>query len=111
MKHDKVYLSNIIDAIDRILDYTEGIDKTEFVKKTMIQDAVIRNFEIIGEATKNISSDLREDHKQIPWKNMAGMRDKLIHNYMGVDLDAVWHTITDILPSLHDEISDLLADS
>jgi len=111
MKHDKVYLSNIIDAIDRILDYTEGVDKPEFDQNTMIQDAVIRNFEIIGEATKNISSDFRKDHNHIPWKNMAGMRDKLIHNYMGVDLDAVWQTITDILPSLHENISDLSAES
>lgn len=108
MKHDKVYLSNIIDAIDRILNYTEGIDQKEFKENNMIQDAVVRNFEIIGEATKNISSELREDTDHIPWKNMAGMRDKLIHNYMGVDLNAVWKTIDDILPSLHKDISDLL---
>ncbi|PAU93185.1 hypothetical protein CK503_13580 [Aliifodinibius salipaludis] len=108
MKHNKVYLSNILDAIDRILDYTEGISQKEFKENNMIQDAVVRNFEIIGEATKNISSDLRDENKHIPWKNMAGMRDKLIHNYMGVDLDAVWNTIHDILPSLRKDISDLL---
>ena len=107
MKHDKVYISNIIDAIDRILDYTEGVTQEEFKKENMIQDAVVRNFEIIGEATKNISSELRDDNDHIPWKNMAGMRDKLIHNYMGVDLDAVWKTIEDILPSLREDISNL----
>lgn len=82
MKHDKVYLSNILDAIERILDYTEGLSPKEFKEHNMIQDAVVRNFEIIGEATKNISSDLRNENSHIPWKNMAGMRDKLIHNYM-----------------------------
>lgn len=111
MKHDKVYLSNIIDAIDRILNYTDGIDQKEFKRRTMMQDAVVRNFEIIGEATKNISSELRENTDHIPWKNMAGMRDKLIHNYMGVDLDAVWETIDDILPSLRDDIANLVDDS
>lgn len=108
MKHDKVYLSNIIDSIDRILDYTADISQKEFKKNNMIQDAVVRNFEIIGEATKNISSGLRSENNHIPWKNMAGMRDKLIHNYMGVDLEAVWKTIDDILPSLRKDISKLL---
>ena len=108
MKHDKVYLSNIIDAINRILDYTDGVSQKEFKENNMIQDAVVRNFEIIGEATKHISSNLRADNDHIPWKNMAGMRDKLIHNYMGVDLDAVWKTIGDILPSLREDIADLL---
>lgn len=111
MKHDKVYLSNIIDSIDRILDYTADISHKEFRKNNMIQDAVVRNFEIIGEATKHISSDLRRDTDHIPWKNMAGMRDKLIHNYMGVDLDAVWKTIDDILPSLRNDITKLLEES
>jgi uncharacterized protein with HEPN domain len=111
MKHDKVYLSNIIDSIDRILDYTADISQKEFNENNMIQDAVVRNFEIIGEATKNISSDLRSDNNHIPWKNMAGMRDKLIHNYMGVDLEAVWKTIEDILPSLRKDISELLENS
>jgi uncharacterized protein with HEPN domain len=107
MKHDSVYLSNILDSIDRILEYTDGMSHKEFKESNMAQDAVIRNFEIIGEATKNISSELRNQANHIPWKNMAGMRDKLIHNYMGVDLDAVWHTIDDILPSLRKEISEL----
>lgn len=107
MKHDSVYLSNILDSIDRILEYTDGMSHKKFKESNIVQDAVIRNFEIIGEATKNISPELRNKANHIPWKNMAGMRDKLIHNYMGVDLDAVWHTINDILPSLRKKISKL----
>jgi len=73
MKNDKVYISNILDAIDRILEYTNGLTWKQFKENNMAQDAVIRNFEIIGEATKNISSKLRKRTDQILWKNMAGM--------------------------------------
>ncbi len=74
----------------------------------MVQDAVIRNFEIIGEAAKLLSDNVRAEADHIPWKNMAGMRDKLIHNYMGVDLEAVWNTIENILPQLEQDLSELL---
>jgi len=66
----------------------------------MVQDAVIRNIEIIGEATKKISRDFRTMHNEIPWKEMAGIRDKLIHDYMGVDVDVIWKTIEIGLPEL-----------
>lgn len=101
---DRVYLENILDSIHSIFEYTSDLNEQAFYSKKMVQDAVIRNFEIIGEATKLLSDSLRTEHDHIPWKNMAGMRDKLIHNYMGVDLEAVWQTIDDILPSLEKEI-------
>ncbi|MDQ3846768.1 MAG: DUF86 domain-containing protein [Bacteroidota bacterium] len=78
--------------------------KDDFVSNKLVQDAVIRNFEIIGEASKNISVDFRTLYPHIPWKQMAGMRDKLIHHYITVDLDAVWTTITDELPDLKIEL-------
>lgn len=69
---------------------------------------MIRNFEIIGEASKQISLKTKKQHPAIPWKNMGGMRDKLIHNYMGVDLDAVWNTVQDILPSLRKDLNQVI---
>jgi uncharacterized protein with HEPN domain len=108
MKSDKIYILHIIDSMDQISEYTDQVSPEEFKENRLIQDAVIRNFEIIGEAAKNVSSRSREQFSQIPWKNMAGMRDKLIHNYMGVDLDAVWNTITDIIPSMRKKLAEVV---
>ena len=104
MKSDGVYIHHIIDAVDQIMEYTQGVNKNDFQKSRMIQDAVIRNFEIIGEATKQVSDSTRSNFPDVPWKNMAGMRDKLIHDYMGVDLDAIWNTIEEMLPNLRGDL-------
>jgi uncharacterized protein with HEPN domain len=72
----------------------------DFNSNELIQDAVIRNIEIIGEATKKISKDLKSQYREIPWKEMSGMRDKLIHDYFGVDVDVVWKTVTEDIPYL-----------
>ncbi len=74
----------------------------------MVQDAVIRNFEIIGEATKQLSKDFRVRHNYIPWKEIAGMRDVLIHDYIGVDVWAVWETAKKYIPELHQNIENIL---
>ncbi len=76
----------------------------------MVQDAVIRNFEIIGEASKKVDIDIKATHQNIEWKKMAGMRDKLIHDYIGVDLWAVWGVIENILPNLERDLNKLLQD-
>jgi len=99
-----------VDAIDQIEEYTEGLEKVNFMNDRLVQDAVIRNFEIIGEATKNLSSSFRTKYSDMPWANMAGMRDKLIHHYMGVDLDIVWTTIVDVLPNIKNKITMILDD-
>lgn len=104
MKSDKIYILHIIDSMDQISEYTDQISSEEFKEVRLIQDAVIRNFEIIGEAAKNVSDQTRKKYPHIPWKKMAGMRDKLIHNYMGVDLDAVWNTIEEIIPTIREEL-------
>jgi len=88
MKDAKVFLQSIFESIEKIEDYT-CLGKDEFMKSTIIQDAVIRNLEIIGEATKNLSPDIKEQNSQIPWRQMAGLRDVLIHDYMGISLKIV----------------------
>jgi len=101
MKDDLAYIEHILLSISKINIYTEGITRTVFEKDEMIQDAVIRNIEIIGEATKKISDNVKSVYYEIPRKEMAGMRDKLIHDYMGVDIDVVWKTIQSDIPYLN----------
>ena len=105
---DVVYLRHILDAIVRIEEYIQGISEEEFYRNYLIQDGVIRQLEIIGEATKQISQNTRKDHNQIPWKDMAGMRDKLIHGYFGVDVEQVWLTAKSDIPFLQTEIEIVL---
>jgi uncharacterized protein with HEPN domain len=94
MPHDdSVYLQHILDCITRIEQYTANVDETNFKKDTLIQDGVIRQIEIIGEAVKCLSATFRSSHDQIRWQDMARMRDKLIHDYFGVDLEKVWLTV------------------
>lgn len=88
MKDERLYLSNIQECIERIEEYTKG-GKEEFIQTQMIQDAVIRNFEIIGEATKRLSPELRSDYSDVPWQQMAGLRDVLIHDYLKVNINLV----------------------
>ena len=105
MKNDKVYLEHILESIDKIEGFIQGITKFDFDQNVMIQDAIIRNIEIIGEATKKLSKQLTQSHPDIPWQDMAGMRDKLIHDYLDVDLDVVWKTVEVDLPLLKKMIS------
>lgn len=105
---DIEFLSDISEAIRRIGIYTKGIDYEKFLEDIKTQDAVIRNLEIIGEAVKNISDDFKDKHPQILWKDWAGVRDKLIHHYFGVNLEVVWYIIKDDLPTLREEIRHIL---
>ncbi len=107
-KDDAVYLNHIRDAIANIEKYTEGIEYVKFEKEQLIQDGVIRQLEIIGEATKKLSKTLKEKHQNIPWKDIAGMRDKLIHDYFGVDLKSVWKTIQEDIPPLKETVTKIL---
>jgi uncharacterized protein with HEPN domain len=105
MKNDQVYLEHILDAIGKIENFVTGTSKFDFERNVMIQDAIIRNIEIIGEATKKITTQFKESHHEIPWQDMAGMRDKLIHDYLDVDLDVVWKTVEVDLPLLKEMIN------
>jgi uncharacterized protein with HEPN domain len=108
MKKDPlIFIAHILECINDIETYTKGMDFETFLNNKMAQDAVIRKFEIMGEAAKNISREFREWHATIPWKRMAGLRDKLIHQYMGTDLAAIWTTIEEVLPTLKSDLKKL----
>jgi uncharacterized protein with HEPN domain len=107
IKNDQVYLAHILEAITKIENFTKEISRFDFDHNVMIQDAIIRNIEIIGEATKKISKSFTETHQEIPWSGMAGMRDKLIHDYLDVDLDVVWKTVEIDLPLLKELLSSI----
>lgn len=107
MNRDLIYLQHILDAILKIESYVSA-GKDAFMEDSIRQDAVIRKLEIIGEASKKISDDLRKKHPAIPWKDIAGSRDVLIHDYMDVDLDIVWENTQQDLPDLKKNIQQIL---
>lgn len=106
MKDERTYLTHAIEAIDAITDYTADGQKV-FFSDGKTQDAVIRNIEIIGQAVKGISDDTRALEPVVPWRQIAGMRDKLIHEYFGVDLVLVWDVVEQELPVLRPQLEKL----
>jgi uncharacterized protein with HEPN domain len=106
MKDDTIYIDHILKSITNIIEYTKGFNIEDFSTNTLVQDAVIRNFEIIGEA-KKVSNVYKKVNAEVPWKEMAGMRDKLIHDYIGVDIDVIWKTIKQDLPTLKESLENL----
>ena len=109
MRRDyRLYLDDILEAIGKIERYTAGLSIEQFKNDGKTFDAVIRNLEIIGEAVKHIPSNIRKKSLDIPWKQMAGMRDKLTHEYFGVRFDVVWDTIRKRLPEVRPLIEEIL---
>jgi len=109
-RDDSIYLRHILDAVAKVEVYLRGRDEMAFNQNTLLQDGVIRQIEIIGEATKRLSRELQAKYGQLPWKDIAGMRDKLIHDYFGVDIGQVWLTATEDLPLLKVEVERILAE-
>lgn len=101
---DPQFIEDILEAANRIREYKKGISYEKFLEETMIQDSVIRNLEVIGEATKNLSDKTRKDNPQTPWRNMSQLRDRLIHHYFGVNLEIVWEIINRELPEAIEDI-------
>jgi len=107
-KDDVVYLHHVLDAIHRIDTYVQGISKEAFFQKELLQDGVIRQLEIIGEASRNLSDEFREDNPEIPWSQIIGMRNRIVHAYFNVDLEITWGIVTMDLPILKEYLITLL---
>lgn len=111
MRDYTLYLKDILVAIDSIEKFIAGMDLKTFLADDKTTSAVMRKLEIIGEAVKQIPEEIRQKHSQVPWKEMAGMRDKLIHFYFGVDYHLVWRAINERLPQVKQEIQKILQDA
>jgi uncharacterized protein with HEPN domain len=105
------YLEDILDAISKIATFIEGMTFDQFAKDDKTTYAVVRALEIIGEAAKHIPERVRQKYSKVSWREMAGIRDKLIHDYFGVNLKVVWKTITEDLSELESEIQAILTES
>lgn len=103
-KDPKIFLTHILESIERIEDDTADLSEDKFSMALTVQDAVVRRLEIIGEAVRNIPDDFRKKHAKVPWKKMAGLRDVLIHEYFGVDMELVWKIVSNDIPKLKKQI-------
>lgn len=104
-RHDRLYLYDIIECCDRVADYINGVREEDYQVNPMLQDALVRNIEVVGEAVKNLSTEITNAHPQIAWSQIARMRDKIAHHYFRINLDVVWKTATDDLPALRPQIA------
>lgn len=104
---DTAVIQDIKESINRILSYTSNMDYDDFLQDHKTQDAVIRNIEILGEATKLLTDETKKNYPDIPWKDIAGTRDKLIHDYFGVNIDIVWDIAQNEMPILSSQLRDI----
>lgn len=107
-KEIEVFAKHILDSVTAINSFLGNLSKSDLEKERLRQSAVIRELEVIGEAVKNIPEEVKKQYPNISWKQIAGMRDKLIHHYFGVDLDIVWATIKNDLPILEKQIQEII---
>ena len=108
MKDDKLYLIHIDECLERIESYTKDIDKKAFMDSTLIQDAVVRNLQIMSESTQRLSDNLKDDHPEIDWFKISGFRNVLVHDYLGVDVERIWTILLKELPILRKAIKKML---
>ncbi len=106
-REDTAIIQDMKEAIDRIMSYTSEMEYDSFLQDNKTQDAVIRNIEILGEASKSLSNETREKYPHIPWKDIAGTRDMLIHDYFGVNIDIVWDIVKNEIPTLSAQLKDI----
>ena len=106
----KLFIYDIAESIENIESFIEGISKESFSKDALRQNAIVRKLEIIGEATKNIPIPFRNKHPEVPWKEIAGLRDKIVHSYFDINLDITWDIIKKDLPPLKKQINQIKKD-
>jgi len=107
-KDDTVYLRHIIDAFLQIERYTNGVTYEEFLSNSLLQDAVIRQLEVMGEAARNLSADLQNEYLAIPWRQMISLRNRMIHAYFNVNLQIIWEIIQGDIPNLKQDMMRVL---
>src|SRR5215210_8523795 len=107
MSNDRVYLMHIQDSLREVQTFIEGESYESFLKSRLVQNAVMRSFEVVGEAARRISPELRKAHPEVPWRLMSDFRNKLIHDYFGLDLAVIWRTATEDTPVLLQQIEKL----
>lgn len=108
MRDYRLYLKDILEALESIEAFVQGMDQDDFERDDKTTSAVVRKFEIIGEATKQLPDEIRQKYPDVPWDDMAGMRDRLIHGYFGVDYEVVWRTIKERIPKVKLQIREIL---
>lgn len=106
-RRDSEYLEDVYEAMTRIVAYTTAMDYGQFLQDSRTQDAVIRNLQVIGEAVKRLSRQLKEQYASLPWREMAGMRDRIVHDYFGINYDIVWAVVTQDIPLLLPQVQAL----
>ena len=107
-RRDRDYLADILEAIERATGYAAGLTHEQFLADRRTQDAVVRNLEVIGEAAKNLSRELRARHPEVPWKVLVGVRDRMIHHCFGIDYETVWQIVQEDFPGLLSQIEGIL---
>ena len=101
----RILLEDILEAAAKIEQYTKNLTQDDFIKNSMVVDAVVRNLEIIGEAAKNVPSGVQNKLQHIPWKKLTGIRNRIVHEYFGVDLNIIWFIIENELSSLKQSVA------
>lgn len=107
-KDDTVYLQHMLDAIHRIESYTRGLSREKYLQDGLIQDGVVRQLEIIGEASNNLSEEFQEKHLEIPWGQIIGLRNRIVHAYFDINLDIAWDIVHGDIPDLKQQIERIL---
>jgi uncharacterized protein with HEPN domain len=108
MKDDRLYLIHIKECIERIESYLGDADKKEFLNSTMMQDAIIRNLQVLAESTQRLSDKIKNSREDVDWYEISGFRNILVHEYLGLDLDTVWNIVIDELPTLKKAVNEML---
>ena len=100
MKDDRLYLIHISESMSKIESYIDGLDFDAFMQNSLVQDAVLRNLQVLAESTQRLSEDFKTAHPEIEWYKIAGLRNILVHDYLGIDIETVWIVVTGKLPEL-----------